>query len=185
MLLSVFISRAQGNIDFGVTAGFINGSGDISIAGFDLGDISDDLDVINGGGFFVGLLAEIEATEKLFIQPEVLYSSIGDEGAIIIPVMAKYYIADSFNLQAGPQLDFLTGIPDLVKEAIKTVGFSLGFGAGYDINESFAVQAKYTVGLTNRIDNDLSDLIPGSISGILSPELKTDTFQIGVVYKFN
>ena len=177
--LSIICVNAQGNVKFGVTGGLINGSGNVSVAGIDLGDIlrSFDVDIFNGTGFFIGGLIDIEASENFYVQPEVLYASIGGEGAIIIPVMAKYYVAESFNLQAGPQLDYILNVPDLVEPVVNEFGFSLGIGAGYDINDNIAVQAKYAFGLTDRLDNNLD--------GLLSTSLKINTFQAGVVYKFN
>lgn len=171
--------QAQGNVQFGATGGFINGSGkiDFSVIGFNVGGI----DVVNGAGFYVGLLADIEATEKLHVQPEALYASIDGESVIIVPIMAKYYVSEKLNIQAGPQVDFVLDVPSIVKEVVNTAGFSLAFGAGYDISDQFAVQAKYSVGLSNRIDGDLTSIA----SEIADADLKIDTFQIGVVYMFN
>lgn len=183
MLLCSMTVKAQGEVEFGVTAGFINGSGKASIAGIDVATVAD------GSGFFVGLLAEIGVSGKLSIQPELFYGGIDGEGAIFIPIMAKYYIADKFNIQAGPQLDFITGLNDLEKELIKATGFSLGFGAGFDINDNFAVQARYNVGLNNRIDGDLTGLLDDinipTVTNLINPDLKVNTFQIGLVYWFN
>jgi len=179
VMLTISMARAQGSVQFGVTGGLINGSGDVTIAGFSVGEIlnSLDVDILNGTGFFIGALVDIEATEKLHVQPELLYASIGEEGAILIPVMAKYYVVEGFNLQAGPQLDYVLNVPDLAEPFVNEFGLSIGLGAGYDINEQFAIQGKYTFGLTDRLDS--------AVDGILSSSLKINTFQIGVVYKFN
>ncbi|NNC70373.1 MAG: PorT family protein [Flavobacteriaceae bacterium] len=183
LFLSSTILNAQGNTSFGLTGGYINGSGKATISGFDVATVSD------GSGFFIGLLAEIEVTDKFYVQPEVFYGGIDGEGAIFIPVMAKYYIADKFNIQAGPQLDFITGLNDLEKELINTTGFSLSFGAGFDITDNFAVQGRYNVGLNNRIDGNISSFLDAldipNIGNLVNPDLKVNTFQIGVVYKFN
>ena len=190
-IFSITTMNAQGETSFGVTAGFINGSANASVAGFNLDDALESIGVetLDGSGFYVGLLADIGISEKFSVQPEAVYAGLNGESVIIVPVMAKYYIADKFNLQAGPQLDFLFGLNELEKRAIKTTGFSLGFGAGYDINDDFSVQAKYTVGLNNRIDSDLTSFIDDIdipiIGNLLDPELKVNTLQIGVVYNFN
>lgn len=185
-ITSIFGVNAQGETAFGLSGGFINGSANVSIAGFDLGNTIDDLKVTDGSGFYIGLLAELSVSEKFSIQPEALYTNVGGESLIMIPVMAKYYIADKFNIQAGPQLDFLLDVPAVVDEVIKKSGFSLGFGAGYDINDSFAVQAKYTVGLNNRVDGNLSDLLDdsGLLGSLVNPEIKTNALLLGLVYKF-
>ena len=182
-LLSFFGLQAQGDIGFGVTAGYINGSGKASVAGFDVAEVT------NGSGFYIGLLADIGVSDKFSVQPEILYGGIDGEGAIFIPIMAKYYIAEKFNLQAGPQLDFIMGLNDLEKELIKTTGFSLGFGAGFDINENFSIQGRYNIGLNNRVDGNITGLLGDLgipvIGDLINPELKVNTFQIGLVYNFN
>ena len=179
LAISIVSINAQGKASFGATAGFINGSGkiDFSVIGFNIGGV----DVVNGSGFYAGLLADIEATDKLHVQPEVLYAGIDGEGVIIVPVVLKYYVATNLNIQAGPQVDFVLDIPSLVKEVVDTAGFSLAFGAGYDIGDQFAVQARYSVGITNRVNGDLTSIA----EEIADADLKIDTFQIGVIYKFN
>ncbi len=183
MLISTMTVKAQGDVEFGLTAGFINGSGKASVAGFDVATVAD------GSGFFIGALVEIGVADKLSIQPELFYGGIDGEGAIFIPVMAKYYIAEKFNIQAGPQLDFITGLNDLEKEIINSTGFSLGFGAGFDISDNFAIQARYNVGLNNRIDGDITGFLDGLdipfVGNLINPDLKVNTFQIGLVYSFN
>ena len=172
------------DVSFGVTGGLFLGSADIEIAGFDIGSISNDLDVLDGGGFYVGLLADVEIIGDFHIQPELLYANIGGESAVVIPIMAKYYVAEKFNLQAGPQLDFILDVPTLAKEFIDTFGFSMAVGAGFDITEKISVQAKYSFGLNDRIDKSINDLLDTGGFLNLTPSLKTNIFQAGVVYKF-
>ena len=172
------------DVSFGVTGGLFLGSADIEIAGFDIGSISNDLDVLDGGGFYLGLLADIEVIGDFHVQPELLYANIGGESAVVIPIMAKYYVAEKFNLQAGPQLDFILDVPTLAKEFIDTFGFSMAVGAGFDITEKISVQAKYSFGLNDRIDKSINDLLDTGGFLNLTPSLKTNILQAGVVYKF-
>ena len=70
-------------------------------------------------GFHVGFFSEFMISDNFAIQPELLYSaqgvkleSDGDNGDvkldyINIPVMAKYYVANTFSLEFGPQIGFL------------------------------------------------------------------------------
>ena len=80
---------------------------------------------VNGGdantldsrtGFVGGVTAEVPLAEKFSIQPELLYSAQGaqqrdnfkyDLNYVLFPIMAKYYIADGFSVEAGPQFSFL------------------------------------------------------------------------------
>lgn len=174
--------RAQG-ISFGATGGLFLGSADAEIAGLSIPSLSSDLDVLDGGGFYLGLLADVEVIGDFHVQPELLYANIGGESAIFIPIMAKYYVAEKFNLQAGPQLDFVLDVPSLVKDYVNTFGFSMAVGAGFDITEKISVQAKYSFGLNDRLDDKLTDLLDG-LGGIFTPSLKINVFQAGVVYKF-
>ena len=174
--------RAQG-ISFGATGGLFLGSADAEIAGLSIPSLSSDLDVLDGGGFYLGLLADVEVIGDFHVQPELLYANIGGESAIFIPIMAEYYVAEKFNLQAGPQLDFVLDVPSLVKDYVNTFGFSMAVGAGFDITEKISVQAKYSYGLNDRLDDKLTDLLDG-LGGIFTPSLKINVFQAGVVYKF-
>ncbi len=83
------------------------------------GDVVDDASSLIG--FQVGGFAEIKLSDKFAIQPELLYSTQGansddfgnlELGYINIPVMAKYYVVESFSLEAGPQIGFLVSAKD-------------------------------------------------------------------------
>lgn len=78
-------------------------------------------------GFYVGAFAEIKFTDKLSLQPELMYSSQGAKNEysetilgitaehknhdkldyINIPLLAKYYITNGFSVELGPQFGFL------------------------------------------------------------------------------
>lgn len=144
-------------------------------------------------GFHIGGFAEFMITDKFAVQPEVLYSAQGakfDDGGdkgdwklnyIVVPVMAKYYVMDTFSLELGPQIGFLAtsdiesgGISLDVKDETKSTDVSLCFGAGYVFAENFMLGARYNVGLTQVQKN----LEPGE------SEIKNSVFQISFGYKF-
>jgi opacity protein-like surface antigen len=144
-------------------------------------------------GFYFGVLTEFMLVDKLSIQPEVLYSAQGvklkfdgEEGDlklayILIPVMFKYYVADGFSLELGPQIGFLTsakvksaGETIDMKDEVKSTDFGINFGVEYNITSNFFLGARYNLGLT-RIQKDL---FPGD------SESKNSVFQISVGYKF-
>jgi hypothetical protein len=173
------------DMSFGVKAG-LNVS---SINNID-GDGVDSNSLI---GFHVGFLGEFMVSDKFAIQPELLYSTQGVElefegekgdlklDYIIIPVMAKYYVADAFSLEVGPQVGFLVsakaksgGESEDIKDDLKSTDVSLDFGANYDITKNFMVGARYNLGLT-RLQKDLS---PGE------SEFKNSVFQLSLGYKF-
>ncbi len=141
-------------------------------------------------GFNVGGFVEIKVSEKFSVQPELLYSAQGTDfdgetysfGYINIPVMAKFYVAKSFSLEAGPQVGFLISAKAKedgsdekvdIKEGFESVDFGLNFGAGYDFTEKFSVGVRYNLGLSN-IVKDAPD----------SFKINNSVLSLSVGYKF-
>ena len=173
---------------FGLSGGLLNTNADINISalGFNLANI----DAINKTGFYIGVAADIAASEKFHIQPELTYGSAGDLAFVYLPVMAKYYATDKFFLQAGPQLSFSTNLNDIkqairdvqgvvgnngnIDDVLKSTAIELGFGLGFDVTEKFAIQGRYGISLTDRYD--------GPLGGSL--DVNNATIQIGVLYFF-
>ena len=132
------------DMKFGVKAGYLssNFTGD-----FDGGDAR--------SSFYIGGLVDFAVSEKFHVQPELLYSMEGSGETeenldfIRIPVLAKYYVADSFSLQAGPQFGFVAG-GGLVKDLTKSMDYGLAIGAGYPKNNEaqIIVPANGTAGTT-------------------------------------
>lgn len=170
---------------FGVKAG-------LNIANIG-GDIEENKSLV---GFHVGGFAEIKLSEKFAIQPELLYSAQGVKydgdgdakttlGYLNIPVMAKFYVADKFSLEAGPQIGFLLSAKDKfeedgisvdldTKDAYKSIDFGLNFGAGYDFTENLSAGVRYNLGLSNIADTEDSDDF----------KINNSVFSISVGYKF-
>lgn len=117
-ILSFGIMQAQ-DIRFGAKAG-------VNFATIG-GDFTDDAE--SKTGFHLGGLVELLLTDKIAIQPEVLYSAQGAKmeetessdlvnltitttsktklDYINIPIMGKFYIIDGLAVEAGPQVSFL------------------------------------------------------------------------------
>lgn len=148
-------------------------------------------------GFHIGVLAEAFLGEQFSIQPEIIYSSQGaklknDNSSlklnvdyINVPIMAKYYVADGFNIQAGPQFGFLTkaewkgefgGISatEDIKDSLESFDFGVNFGLGYELPVGVFFDARYNLGLT-KVNKE-------SISG--EDDGKNSVFQVSVGYKF-
>ena len=135
---------------------------------------------IHFGGF-----AEIKISDKFAVQPELLYSAQGAKfdgdnlnlNYINIPVMAKYYVADAFSLEAGPQLGFLMSAKadgEDVKDGFNSTDFAFNLGAGYDLNEQMSLGLRYNIGLSD-IEKDLTAGESGSTNSSL---------QLSFGYKF-
>lgn len=182
-------------------------------AGLNLANLTGDVeDASTKVGFNVGGFVEIKISDKFVFQPELLFSTQGakedysiDYGDgeveksestlklnyLNIPLMAKYYVADKFSLEAGPQVGFLmsakadvdytysdgegytesvSGSTD-VKDSFKSIDFGLNLGAGYDFSDNFSAGVRYNLGLSSISDDSESDV-------------KNAVISIGVGYKF-
>ncbi len=158
-------SGGDSEMKFGVKGGYINSN------------FAGDADTDAASNFYIGGLVDFTISEKFHVQPELLYSMEGADNEetglnfVRIPVMAKYYVAEGFNLQAGPQFGFVAG-GDAVKDSLKSFDYGLGFGAGYELTTGLFFDARYNLGLA-----DLNDT--GS-----DAKITTTSFQLGLGYRF-
>jgi long-subunit fatty acid transport protein len=175
-------------------------------AGLNVSTLTGDVnDASSRVGFHVGGFAEIKLSDKFSVQPELLYSAQGAKGSynefdgmditsidvttklayINVPVMAKYYVAEKFSLEAGPQIGFLVSAKEKysaggdsaeedVKDAYKSIDFGVNFGAGYDFTENLSVGVRYNLGLSNIAKNEEGD----------NTKIKSSVFSLSVGYKF-
>ena len=133
-------------------------------------------------GVSVGMFAEYPLSLKLGFRSELNFSVQGAKAVNGIqqvklnylnwPLLARYYASEKLSLEAGPQLGFLLSGSggSLPKSAYKTLDFSLGFGAGYNLTKELELNARYNFGLT-----DITKT-PGSI--------KNSVFQFTLAYSF-
>lgn len=147
-------------------------------AGLNLASITgDDTDDLDGRtAFHFGVVAEIGISDKFSVQPELLYSGQGAtesfEGIdldinfdyINLPVMAKFYVAEGFSLELGPQVGFLMsakakaeGEEEDLKDFVKGTDFGANFGVGYKLESGLNFAARYNLGLSNLNDSEDSD----------------------------
>ena len=144
-------------------------------AGVNFSDITgDDTESFSGlTSFHVGVVAEIMISEEFAFQPELLYSAQGSDWEdefdgdtykgtvkvdyLNVPLMAKYYVAEGFCLEAGPQLGLLLsanseqdGFADQdIKDDLKSIDFGVNFGVGYKLENGLNFGARYNLGLTD------------------------------------
>lgn len=164
VLFTALVSNAQENqkqkdqkVTFAATAGFSNMS--FKYDGGSVGEVS-------RNGFFAGANVDFSLTKKWHIQPSLLYVK-GDRSSFLkIPVMLKYYVAKSINIQAGPQVTFA-----LDRTRDKAAGLDIGAGFGYDIGKRFFIEGRYSYELTDRTYSSVNTL-------------KYNNFTVGLGYKF-
>lgn len=125
--------------------------------------------VLFHGGVFVTWMF----TEKLGLQPEVLFSMQGSKedgydykiitNYVNIPVLLRYNITDMFSVHAGPQFGVLLSANEdygngkqSVKEYYKGSDIGIAFGAeADDLPLNLGVGVRYILGLSNVAEADI------------------------------
>jgi hypothetical protein len=129
-------------------------------------------------GFLLGLYSKFRINNKISLQPELFYSSLGANYSdpvysktswvvatnyLSLPILLRYRISDNFHLLAGPQLSiFLNGSSTFPYPGYENVdatrtdlagvlGFEFDFG-------SFNAGARYCYGFSNIEPNPTHDL---------------------------
>jgi outer membrane autotransporter protein len=200
-LAAFLTSNAQetnSKITFGAKAGL-----NVSSASVDRGY---DTAISSLVGVHIGGFANFKLDEKFAVQPELLFSTQGfneydNDGGYIyddkikltyinLPVSFQYTVASKFNVEAGPQVDFLlSGKADGkyydpmfdetqtqnnvdIKDSLKSVVFGFNIGAGYAITPKLTANVRYHLGLSEADD----------LEGV---KVKNRNFQVGLGYSFN
>lgn len=149
-------------------------------------------------GFHIGGFAEIKVMKKLAIQPEFLFSTQGTtieaaEGSsntdlklnyLNIPLLAKYYITDTFTVEAGPQMGLLVSAKSKgydIHDLYKTSDFGFNLGCGYNFTENLSAGLRYTIGLTNVAD--ISDEYQ-DYSDFYNQSFRNSNLALSLAYKF-
>ena len=161
----------------------------------------DDTDGLDGRiAFHIGMVNEIPISDKFSFQPEILYSSQGDKMSIDdididfnfdylnFPMLAKYYVAEGFSLEAGPQIGILLsskveggGASIDLKDVMKGIDFGLDFGLGYKFENGINFAARYTLGLSNIVEDGT---ILGEEVDASDTKNYNNVFQLSVGYFF-
>lgn len=162
---SITATNAQA---FGVKAGF-------NFANFN-GSDADSFNVLTN--FHGGFVAEIHVLNAVSVQPELLYSVQGarNDGEnyklnyLTVPVMAKIYFTDGFNIHGGPQLGLLINESENFK-GFESNTYDIGFAVGSEFffASNFSVQARYNWGVSKVSDNN---------------EIKNSVAQVSLCYMF-
>lgn len=160
-LFAAAVSGVAQDIDFGITAGYMNARGVIKADGVSLS--------ADESGFYGGVVAEFTVSEKVGIQPELLYASIDGSDGILLPILVEYAITPKLHFQAGPQLVF--SLEDVPTD-FTGVEFDLAGGLGYDFTDAFFAEARYTFQINN------------SYTGPEDVSVRGNYLTLGLGYKF-
>lgn len=189
LAMTVSTSFAQGEVRFGAKAGLNLASigGDAVYTGFGGFD--------SRVSFHIGGLVEVPFTDKISVQPEVLFSSQGSKynfgtsgitdtklSYINIPVMGKYHIIEGLSGELGPVIGVLikadgldsdTGIEGDIKDQYKNIDVGIGIGASYRLAMGVFGSLRYNKGLSNINDDK-------NVNG----KNQNNVFQISAGYTF-
>ncbi len=143
-------------------------------------------------GFHIGGLVEIPISEKISIQPELLYSmkgsnydfSSGDTDIkldyIDVPILGKYHIIEGLSGEFGPVIGVLVkadaddGDETVdIKEFYKSTDIGLAIGASYRLPMGVFFSLRYNKGLTDI--NDDSEI---------TAKNQNNVFQVSAGYSF-
>lgn len=208
-VLSVTGVEAQSKVEVGVKGGLNYSSFNLNSSGR-LASVNYNPSV----GFHLGGYALIKFA-KLGLQPEVIFSRQGQYFStpyntnlqtplnyINVPVMIKYYVVGSLNVQVGPQLGilmgskgdliqiqngFITGQPvhnQNLNNYLKGTDFSIAFGAGINLPANLNFSVRYNIGISD-INKNSGD---ASFSGGLQPSFSTaytrnQVLQVSIGYQ--
>ena len=166
---SFYFSNAQ-EVRFGASVGFLNGTAVYKTDDLGLQEKS----TISRSGFYMGYIAEFYIDGYFSFQPELLYQNVDNLSYMHLPLNMKYYPAKELYILVGP---YITYNLEEIFEDETPFNFGFGVGLGFDIDEYFFIQARYTYQLNNYITSkDESTDIASERINILS---------VGLGYKFN
>ena len=163
-VLTVSTSLAQGEFRFGIKGGL------------NLASIGGDAYVTGTSGFdsrtsfHIGGLAEIPISDKISVQPEVLYSAQGSKfnfgfstgssdiklDYLNIPIMGKYHVLAGLSGELGPVIGVLVkadGASGDIKDSFKKTDIGVAIGATYRLPFGLFGSLRYNKGVTNINDD--------------------------------
>lgn len=188
MAIFVITSANSQNLQFGISGGV--DAARLAVHGATGGPLKYRNDLAGGLSFEAGI------SNNFGVQLEANYSRqgtgvIADDGGsagsiqidyITIPVILKLYGTPRLSFFAGPQVGLLLsakqkmqGDPEVdVKEQFKSTDFYAVFGSEYKFANGIFINARYNLGLSNIIDQDV---LPDS-------EFKNRYFSFRIGYAF-
>jgi len=145
-------------------------------------------------GIYAGFFSDYTINNFFGIQGELLYSMMGVKETgldgllggntitnkadyIVLPVLAKLYVAEGLSLDLGPQFGYMisakkkspSGTINVYDGVDKKFDVSFGMGLSYKLNAKFDISGRYNLGLT-KIE-DYSDS-------------KNSVIQFGIGFRF-
>ncbi|MCK7591121.1 porin family protein [Subsaxibacter sp. CAU 1640] len=134
-----------------------------------------DFQNLHRNGFTFGGFVDYGFTELISLQVELQYSAEGGKADdlkadyIQMPLMLRFHIGDKFTIGAGPMASLKTWKN---QDAFSTFSFSGIGGVEYVITDELFIDARFSYGITNILDEDFEGI-----------EAKNNNIQIGIGIK--
>lgn len=185
--LSSFIENQEGPFDYNYKFG-------LQIGGFAKIELIDRFYIqpelmysLQGTKFNLGLLSLILPQTGPGDDPifeDNLEKVIVNESTIILPVMLKYYFTDQFNVELGPQIDYLFNVKNKIgnnssadnSESKSEFNFGINLGLGYDFTKNWGFGIRYNYGF-NRFKSEFAKK--------LGAKRNNSVFSLSLAYIFN
>jgi hypothetical protein len=185
LLFSIPFFGQNSKKDQGIVFGM---KGGLNISNF-IGDIEDNKFRTS---IHLGIISEIIISDKVSLQPEILYSGQGYSGKttpgfsrskydyLNLPILAKIYLSEKISIETGPQIGFLisakekTETDKITIENQNNIDFGLNIGLAYELNSGVFFQTRYNLGLSNVNQSNSSDALRYSNSVI--------QFSTGIIF---
>lgn len=181
-------SLGKKHLNWGVTTGF-------NVAKLNIDDVNEESNWRTG--FVLGAFFRINAGTNFMVQPELLYSSMGDKvtnpihgettyrlNYFSIPVLARYQFTKKLAAVAGPQFDFLIEAKEISNEQTSKTSNnysdnSINGTAGIEFwpTKCIGLRGRYIHGFTNVADNG------NSSTNLPPPSIKNQAVQFTVAIK--
>lgn len=126
-------------------------------------------------GLMIGFFGEFHLSQTVLLAPELQWSSEGAKAEDIrvdyiqVPVLLKFKLGKKLHLGLGPQVGVKV---HEFEDGFKNFGYSGVGGLEYKLSHQLFLDARYTYGLANVLDDDLG------------MEAKNSNIQFGFGFKF-
>lgn len=110
--------------------------------------------------FHIGGVAQIPISEKLSVQPELLYSSQGSNWSsgtldnikldyVNLPLLGKYTVLKGLSAEAGPLVGYLISSNTANDDDFKNLDVAIALGASYKLGDNLFFSLRYNKGIVN------------------------------------
>ena len=185
IIIGIFLLVIVNQVNAQLSIGIKGGTSFASIKKMESANASSTSDN-NRTAFVLGAYATLSLSEKLKIQPEVLYQGMGgsinnvvfENNYVSVPILLKYGLTNSFYLEAGPQFSILSSSTSAgmdIKDKFTSSDFQVLIGASLNLTNKIGVGVRYGMGMSNIASN--------AYKSIINTDIKNNAFMVMLSYK--